>query len=122
MQQIKILIADDAASVRMAIKAGLKTLGYNDIAEVADGAAAVEQYNAIQPDLAILDIAMPHLDGIGALKAIKAIDPFARIIICSAMGQESVVVEAIRQGALDFIVKPVTPDQISKSVKAIFKD
>ncbi len=113
----KILLADDAAFMRMTIKNALAKEGYTDIIEAEDGAKAVEQYNAQTPDLVFMDITMPNMDGLEALKQIKAADPNAKIIMCSAMGQEAMVVDAVKSGAKDFIVKPFKPDRIIKAVK-----
>ena len=115
----KILVVDDAAFMRMMIKDTLNKLGYTDVEEAADGAIAVEKFQAVSPDLVMLDVTMPNLDGIGALKAIKQLKPDAKVVMCSAMGQESMVVEAIKLGALDFIVKPFKPDRIAKTMKAV---
>jgi len=115
----KILVVDDAAFMRMIIKDTLKKLGYDDVEEAADGLIAIEKYQQLNPDLVMLDVTMPNLDGIGALKAIKEMDPNAKIVMCSAMGQESMVVEAIKLGALDFIVKPFKPDRIAKTMQAV---
>lgn len=111
-----ILIADDAAFMRMMIKTALEGYGPVDVHEASDGQDCVAKYNEIKPDLVLLDITMPNLDGIGALREIKKIDPKASVIMCSAMGQEGMVVEAIKLGALDFIVKPFKPDRIMKAL------
>ncbi len=102
----KILLVDDAAFMRMLIKDTLTKNGYTNILEAADGAIACEVYAAEKPDLVIMDITMPNKTGIEALKEIKGSDPMAKVVMCSAMGQEAMVVEAIKLGALDFIVKP----------------
>ena len=115
----KILVVDDAAFMRMMIRDTLNKLGFTDVEEAADGAIAVEKFKQLGPDLVMLDVTMPNLDGIGALKEIKQIDPSAKVVMCSAMGQESMVVEAIKLGALDFIVKPFKPDRIAKTMKAV---
>lgn len=115
----KILVVDDAAFMRMMIKDTLIKNGYPDVNEAGDGQMAIEQYAAIKPDLVIMDITMPNKDGIEALREIKATDPSAKIVMCSAMGQEAMVVEAIRLGALDFIVKPFKPDRIIQTVQKI---
>jgi two-component system chemotaxis response regulator CheY len=115
----KILVVDDAAFMRMMIKDTLNKLGYDDVEEAPDGAVAVEKFQQLNPDLVMLDITMPNLDGIGALKAIKELDPSSKVVMCSAMGQEAMVVEAIKLGALDFIVKPFKPDRIAKTMKAV---
>jgi two-component system chemotaxis response regulator CheY len=115
----KILLVDDAAFMRMMLKDTLTKNGYTDIDEAADGAQAVEKYKEINPDLVIMDITMPNMDGLEALKAIKGIDPNASVVMCSAMGQEAMVIEAIKSGAKDFIVKPFKPDRILKTVTTI---
>ena len=115
----KILIADDAAFMRMMVKDSLTKNGYTDIVEAADGEIACNLYNSEKPDLVILDITMPNKTGIEALRDIKASDPSAKVVMCSAMGQESMVVEAIKLGALDFIVKPFKPDRILATVQKV---
>ena len=91
----KILIVDDAAFMRMMVKDTLSKGGYTDIYEAEDGAKAVEKFNEVQPDLVIMDITMPNMDGLEALKAIKAADPSSNVVMCSAMGQETMVIDAI---------------------------
>ena len=99
-----ILICDDAAFMRMMIKDILTKNGYNVVGEAENGAKGVEKFNELKPDLVLMDITMPEMDGIAALKAIKAADSGANIIMCSAMGQQAMVIEAIQGGAKDFIV------------------
>lgn len=115
----KILLVDDAAFMRMMIKDTLSKNGYTDLYEASDGAQAVERYVEVSPDLVIMDITMPNMDGLEALKAIRSKDPNAAVVMCSAMGQESMVIEAIKSGAKDFIVKPFKPDRILKTVSSI---
>ena len=115
----KILMADDAAFMRKVIKDTLSKNGFTDLHEAVDGADAVAKYEEVQPDLVILDITMPNMDGLEALKAIKAKNPAANVIMCSAMGQEAMVMDAIKSGAKDFIVKPFKPDRIMNTVTAI---
>lgn len=115
----KILCVDDAAFMRMMVKNTLSSNGYTDVYEAADGLQAVEKYDELHPDLVIMDITMPNMDGLEALKTIKGKDPNAAIVMCSAMGQEAMVVEAIKAGAKDFIVKPFKPDRIIKTVSSI---
>jgi len=115
----KILIVDDAAFMRMMIKDTLKKNGYENIIEAADGEIAVQTYKLERPDLVLMDITMPNKNGLEALKEIKEIDANAKIVMCSAMGQESMVVEAIRNGAKDFIVKPFKADRVLKTVQGI---
>lgn len=114
-----ILICDDAAFMRMMIKNVLTKGGYNVAGEAENGAKAVEKYKELSPDLVLMDITMPNMDGLEALKAIKSKDPNANIVMCSAMGQESMVIDAIKSGAKDFIVKPFKPDRILKTVSSI---
>ncbi|MEC2076968.1 response regulator [Metabacillus fastidiosus] len=112
----KILIVDDAAFMRMMIKDILTKNGYDVVGEAADGAQAVEKYKELQPDLVTMDITMPEMDGIAALKAIKEINANARVIMCSAMGQQAMVIDAIQAGAKDFIVKPFQADRVLEAV------
>ena len=115
----KILVVDDAAFMRMMVKDTLTKGGYTDLYEAVDGADAVAKYAEISPDLVIMDITMPNKDGLEALKEIRANDPNANVIMCSAMGQESMVIDAIKSGAKDFIVKPFKPDRVLKTVSSI---
>lgn len=115
----KILIVDDAAFMRMMIKDTLKKNGYENLIEASDGELAVQAYKTEKPDLVIMDITMPNKNGLEALKEIKEFDSNAKIVMCSAMGQESMVVEAIRNGAKDFIVKPFKADRVIKTVQGI---
>ena len=114
----KILLVDDAAFMRMMVKETLTKAGYTDLYEAADGMQAVETYNDIKPDLVLMDITMPNMDGL-EFNSIKSKDPNANIVMCSAMGQESMVIDAIKSGAKDFIVKPFKPDRILKTVSSI---
>lgn len=113
------MLVDDAAFMRMMIKDTLTKNGYTNIIEASDGELACQNYAAEKPDLVIMDITMPNKTGIEALRDIKASDPSAKIVMCSAMGQETMVVEAIKLGALDFIVKPFKPDRILATVQKV---
>ena len=115
----KILVVDDAAFMRKVIKDTLSKAGYTDLHEAVDGANAVEQFNALKPDLVLMDITMPNMDGLEALKAIRAADSNANVVMCSAMGQETMVIDAIRSGAKDFIVKPFKGELVLKTVTSI---
>lgn len=115
----KILLVDDAAFMRMMLKDTLTKNGYTEIYEAVDGADAVEKFKEIGPDLVVMDITMPNMDGLEALKAIRALNGSANVVMCSAMGQESMVMEAVRSGAKDFIVKPFKPDRVLKTVNSI---
>jgi two-component system chemotaxis response regulator CheY len=112
----KILIVDDAAFMRMMIKDILSKNGYEIVGEAADGVQAVEQYKEYQPDLVTMDITMPEMDGITALKEIKKMNPNAKVIMCSAMGQQAMVIDAIQAGAKDFIVKPFQADRVLEAI------
>ena len=114
-----ILICDDAAFMRMMIKDILSKNGYNVVGEAENGAKAVEKYAELKPDLVLMDITMPEMDGIQALKKIKETDPSALIIMCSAMGQQAMVIESIQAGAKDFIVKPFQADRVIEAVKKV---
>ena len=114
-----ILICDDAAFRRMMIKDILTKNGYNIAGEAENGAKAVEKYNETKPDLVLMDITMPEMDGIQALKKIKEGDPNATVIMCSAMGQQAMVIEAIQSGAKDFIVKPFQAERVLEAVKKV---
>ena len=114
-----ILICDDAAFMRMIIKDILTKNGYNVAGEAENGAKAVEKYAELKPDLVLMDITMPEMDGIQALKNIKAADPAALVIMCSAMGQQAMVIESIQAGAKDFIVKPFQADRVLEAVKKV---
>jgi two-component system chemotaxis response regulator CheY len=112
----KILIVDDAAFMRMMIKDILTKNGFAIAGEAADGAEAVELYKETIPDLVTMDITMPEMNGIAALKEIKNIDPDAKVIMCSAMGQQAMVIDAIQAGAKDFIVKPFQAERVIEAI------
>lgn len=113
----KILLVDDAAFMRMMLKDILSKAGYDPIVEAENGVVAVEKYKEETPDLVIMDITMPEMDGIQAVKEIKKLSNGANIIMCSAMGQQAMVIESIQAGAKDFIVKPFQPDRVLEAVK-----
>lgn len=113
----RILICDDAAFMRMMIKDILTKNGYEIAAEAENGLKAIERYNETKPDLVMMDITMPEMDGLQALKKIKEDDPKATVIMCSAMGQQAMVIESIQSGAKDFIVKPFQADRVLEAVK-----
>ncbi|ABW19038.1 response regulator [Alkaliphilus oremlandii] len=114
-----ILIVDDAAFMRMMIKDVLTKNGFEVLGEAENGAKAIEKYKELQPNLTIMDITMPEMDGIQAVKEIKKLDSNAKIIMCSAMGQQAMVIEAIQAGAKDFIVKPFQADRVIEAVKKV---
>lgn len=113
----KVLIVDDAAFMRMMVKDILSKNGYEIVGEAENGVKAIEKFTELKPDLTTMDITMPEMDGITAVKEIKKLDPGAKIIMCSAMGQQAMVVEAIQAGARDFIVKPFQPDRVLEAVR-----
>lgn len=115
----RILVCDDAAFMRMMIKDILTKNGYEVAGEAENGAIAVEKYKETKPDLALMDITMPEMDGIEALKKIKELDSGAKVVMCSAMGQQAMVIEAIQSGAKDFIVKPFQADRVLEAVKKV---
>lgn len=115
----KVLIVDDAAFMRMMIKDILEKNGFEVVGEANNGIKAVELYKLEKPDVVTMDITMPDMDGIEAVKAIRAIDPAAKIIMCSAMGQQSMVMDAIKAGAKDFIVKPFQADRVLEAIKKV---
>lgn len=112
----KILIADDALFMRMMLKKMLTEAGYKEFAEAADGKEACELYQKEKPALVLMDISMPNMNGIDALKEIRNIDPEALVVMCSAVGQEAIIVEAIEAGAMDFIVKPFKSEQLIEAI------
>lgn len=112
-----ILIVDDASFMRMMIKDILSKNGFDILGEADNGLKAIEKYKELNPDLVIMDITMPEMDGIQALKKIKEADPSATVIMCSAMGQQAMVIESIQSGAKDFIVKPFDKDRVLEAVK-----
>lgn len=113
----RVLITDDAMFMRMTLKNILTQNGYEIAGEAASGREAVELYQRTNPDIVTMDITMPEMDGITALKEIRKIDPAAIVIMCTAMGQKNLVVEAIQAGAKDFIVKPFQPARVVESLQ-----
>jgi two-component system chemotaxis response regulator CheY len=114
-----ILIVDDAAFMRMMIKDVLTKNGFEVIGEAENGKIAIERYKELNPDLVIMDITMPEMNGIDSLKGIKAINAAAKVVMCSAMGQQAMVIEAIQSGAKDFIVKPFQADRVCEAVRKV---
>ncbi|NEZ45856.1 response regulator [Clostridium niameyense] len=115
----KVLIVDDAAFMRMMIKDILEKNGFEIVGEASNGIKAVEIYKKENPDVVTMDITMPDMDGIEAVKAIREYNPSAKIIMCSAMGQQTMVMDAIKAGAKDFIVKPFQPDRVLEAIKKV---
>lgn len=112
----RILIVDDAAFMRMMIRDILTKNGFEVVGEAQDGVQAIEKFKELHPDLITMDITMPEMDGIAALKEIKNLDPNAKVIMCSAMGQQAMVIDAIQAGAKDFIVKPFQSDRVIEAI------
>jgi two-component system chemotaxis response regulator CheY len=115
----RVLIVDDAMFMRMTIKQMLEAHGHSVAGEAGDGIEAVKKFIECKPDVVLLDITMPEMNGVEALKRIKELDPDARVIICSAMGQQAMVAQAIQYGAKDFIVKPFEEDRLIAAVDKI---
>ncbi|HJV45611.1 MAG TPA: response regulator [Bacillota bacterium] len=115
----RVLVVDDAAFMRMMLKDILTKNGVEVVGEAANGNEAVDKYKELSPDIVTMDITMPEKDGISAVKEIRSLNPQAKIIMCSAMGQQPMVLEAIQAGAKDFIVKPFQPDRVMESIKKV---
>jgi two-component system, chemotaxis family, chemotaxis protein CheY len=116
-----ILIADDLSFMRMIQKEILTERGYTIVGEAADGREAVEKFKSLHPDLVLLDITMPNMNGLEAMRKIFSLDPKARVIMCSALGQQNLIVEAIKAGVKDFIVKPFKPERILSAIEKALK-
>jgi two-component system, chemotaxis family, chemotaxis protein CheY len=113
----RVLVVDDAVFMRKMVSDALTQQGHEVIGEASNGVEAVTQFQALSPDIMTLDITMPEKDGVEALREIVGIDPSARVIMCSALGQESKVLEAVKAGAKDFVVKPFQPDRLAQAVE-----
>lgn len=113
----RVLIVDDAAFMRMMLKDILAKNGFEIVGEAENGAMGVEKYKELKPDLITMDITMPEMDGVSAVKEIMKIDPKARVVMCSAMGQQAMVIDAIQAGARDFIVKPFQPERVLEAIQ-----
>jgi two-component system, chemotaxis family, chemotaxis protein CheY len=117
-----VLIVDDAAFMRMMLRKIIAVSGHTVVGEAADGEAALEMYRDLRPDLTTLDITMPGRDGIEVLREILQIDPNARVVMCSALGQQAKVVESIKLGARDFVVKPFEASDVEKAIDKALAD
>lgn len=115
----KILVVDDAAFMRMMLKNILVANGFNVVGEAENGEEAVKKYKSLKPDLVTMDITMPVMEGIDALIQIKEIEPSAKVVMCSAMGQQMMVLKAIQAGAKDFIIKPFQEERVLQSLKKV---
>ena len=114
---IRVLLADDLYFMRMVQKEVLEANGYEIVAEAATGVEAVEKYKELRPDVAVLDITMPETNGLEAMHRIFDMDREARVIICSAIGQQKLILEAINAGIKDFIVKPFNPERLLSAIR-----
>jgi two-component system, chemotaxis family, chemotaxis protein CheY len=117
----RILVADDASFMRQMIRDIIEPEGYEVVGEASDGVEVVEKFRQLQPDLVMMDIVMPKRSGIDAVKAIMELDAGARVVMCSALGQEALVMEAIQAGAKDFIVKPFKPDAVVTTLSKVIE-
>jgi two-component system chemotaxis response regulator CheY len=113
----RVLVVDDAVFMRKVVSDALMKGGHEIIGEAANGQEAVDRFQELKPEVMTLDITMPEKDGLSALKEIIALDPQARVVMCSALGQESKVLEAIKAGAKDFVVKPFQPDRVLSAIE-----
>jgi len=114
-----IMIVDDAAFMRATLKDVITKAGFEVVAEAVNGMDAVEKYKTFKPDIVTMDITMPEMDGLEALKQIKELDANAKVIMCSAIGQQANVMESIKVGAKDFIVKPFQPDRVIEAINRV---
>ena len=117
----RILVADDASFMRQMIREIVEMEGHEVVAEASDGIEAIDQFKNHHPDVVTMDIVMPRRSGIDAVKAILEFDPTARVVMCSALGQETLVTEALQAGARDFIVKPFKPDSVVDTLKKVLE-
>ncbi len=113
----RVLVVDDAAFMRKMVSDALTKGGHEIVGEAGNGQEAVDRFQELKPDLLTLDITMPEKDGLQALREIISLDPAARVVMCSALGQESKVLESIKIGAKDFVVKPFQPDRVIGAVE-----
>jgi len=114
---INVLIVDDLAFIKIVLRDILEKSGFRVVGEASNGAQAITMYQDARPDVVLMDITMPDMDGLTALRKIREIDPAARVIICSALGQQQLIVQAIQLGAKDFIVKPFQPPRVVSALK-----
>ncbi|HEY8345506.1 MAG TPA: response regulator [Bacillota bacterium] len=117
----RIMLVDDAQVIRLMLTRILKDAGYEIAGEAGNGVEAVAKYGEVKPDLVTMDITMPEMSGIDAVREIIKQDPNAKIIMCSAMGQKSMVLEAIEAGAKNFIIKPFDPEKVVEVVRAVLE-
>lgn len=120
MTGLKVMIVDDTAFMRMILRNIFEDLNHLVVAEASNGEEAIQKYRQFRPDLVTMDITMPNMDGIRAVKNIKAMDATAKIIICSAMGHRDMILEAIRNGASDFLLKPINKERVVEAINKAF--
>ncbi len=113
----RILLVDDAMIIRMILRKILTEAGFEIAGEASNGAEAIRKYQELRPDLVTMDITMPEMGGIKALKSIREFDPNAQVIICSAMGQKSLIIEAMEAGAVNFLAKPFDEEKVVETVR-----
>jgi len=118
---MRLLVVDDAMFMRRMLSDILEKGGHTICGEASTGKEAIERYKELKPDLVTMDIIMPDMSGIEAVKEIMKIDPNAKILMVSAMGQQALVLEAVQSGALDYIVKPFQPSRVLESIERVFK-
>jgi len=118
---VRVVIADDLSFMRMVQREILQERGYEVVGEASDGIEAVDKFKQLRPDVIILDITMPNMNGLEAMYKIFEMDQSAKIIICSALGQQQLIVEAIKAGVKDFIVKPFKPERVISSIEKAIK-
>jgi two-component system, chemotaxis family, chemotaxis protein CheY len=114
---VNVLIVDDLAFIKIVLRDIIEKSGFRVVGEASNGEQAISLYQDTRPDVVLMDITMPGMDGLTAMKKIREIDPAARIIICSALGQQRLILQAIQQGAKDFIVKPFQPERVVSALK-----
>ena len=117
----RVLVADDASFMRQMIREIVEAEGFEVCGEASDGVEAVDEFKKLHPDVVTMDIVMPLKSGIDAVRGIMALDPTACVVMCSALGQETLVTEAIQAGAKDFIVKPFKPDDVIDTLKKVLE-
>ena len=121
LEEMKVMVCDDSMFVRKTMVTVISSLGVNKIIEAADGQQAIDQYTENKPDLVFMDIVMPVVTGIDALKKIKEIDPSAKVIMASSIGTQNYLKSAIKAGAADFLQKPITADQVKQILENVSK-
>lgn len=121
MAGARVLVVDDAAFMRRMLRDILTSNGLEVVGEAADGESAIDRYVELQPDLVLMDITMPGISGIEAVRRIVAADPAARIVMCSALGQQALVLESLEAGARDFIVKPFHPGKVMETINKVLE-